>query len=206
MGWTVPPPAARAVVLEEALQVVPALLRGGEWNSAGDHFHARGAPLGRPAAQQPYVPVLVAGGGATTTLRLTARYGDANTMAAASWAGGAFTPEDVRAKFEVLRQRCDEAGRSYDAILRTTQGGYFLGNTEAEVASIRDAVMNDPVRSRIMQFLERVPIFFTPAHAIANLSALAQAGFQHFVVSGLDHRSIANFASRVLRPLLDKVA
>src|SRR5258708_39919073 len=111
MGWTVPPPAARAVVLEEALQLVPALLGGEEVHFAGDHFNVKGATLRRPAAQQPYVPALVAGGGATTTLRLTARYADANNMAAASWAGGAFTPEDVRAKFEGLRQRCDEAGR-----------------------------------------------------------------------------------------------
>ena len=206
MGLTFPPPAERAAVLEEALQVVPALLRGEEVHFAGDHFQVKGAALRPPAAQQPYVPFLVAGGGANTTLRLTARYADANNMAAASWAGGAFTPEDVRAKFEVLKERCHEAGRSYDAILRTTQVGYYLGSTEAEVASIRDEVMNDPVRSRIMQFLERVPMFCTPAQAIDHVSALKQAGFQHFVVSGLDSRSIETFASRVMRPLLDQVA
>ena len=106
----------------------------------------------------------------------------------------------------MLRQRCHEAGRSYDAILRTTQVGYYLGNTEAEAAAMRDAVMNDPARSRIMQFLERVPMFCTPAEAIDHLSALKGAGFQHFVVSGLDSRSIENFASRVMRPVLDQVA
>jgi len=123
-----------------------------------------------------------------------------------SWAGGAFTPDDVKAKFEVLRQRCHEAGRSYDAILRTTQVGYFLANTEAEAAAMRDALMNDPVRSRIMQFLEKVPMFCTPAQAIDHLSALKSAGFQHFVVNGSDSRSIENFASKVMRPLLDQVA
>ncbi len=206
MGLTFPPPAERAAVLEEALQVVPALLRGEEVHFAGDHFQVNGAALRPPAAQQPYVPVLVAGGGAKTTLRLTARYADANNMAAASWAGGAFTPEDAKAKFEVLRQRCHEAGRSYEAILRTTQVGYYLANTEAEAAAMRDAVMNDPARSRIMQFLERVPMFCTPAQAINHVSALKGAGFQHFVVGGLDSRSIENFASRVMRPLLDQVA
>jgi alkanesulfonate monooxygenase SsuD/methylene tetrahydromethanopterin reductase-like flavin-dependent oxidoreductase (luciferase family) len=181
-------------------------LRGEEVHFAGDHFQVKGATLRPPAAQQPYVPVLVAGGGAKTTLRLTARYADANNMAAASWAGGAFTPEDVRAKFEVLRQRCDEAGRSYDAILRTTQVGYFLANTDAEAAAMRDAVMNDPARSRIMQFLERVPMFCTPAQAIDHLAALTGAGFEHFVVNGSDSRSVENFASKVMRPLLDRVA
>src|SRR5258708_2398776 len=88
MGLTFPPPAERAAVLEEALQVVPPPLRGEEVHFAGDHFQVNGAALRPPAAQQPYVPVLVAGGGAKTTLRLTARYADANNMAAASWAGG----------------------------------------------------------------------------------------------------------------------
>jgi alkanesulfonate monooxygenase SsuD/methylene tetrahydromethanopterin reductase-like flavin-dependent oxidoreductase (luciferase family) len=206
MGLTFPPPAERAAVLEEALQVVPPLLRGEEVHFAGEHFQVKGAALRPPAAQQPYVPVLVAGGGAKTTLRLTALYADGNNMAAASWAGGAFTPDDVKAKFEVLRQRCHEAGRSYDAILRTTQVGYYLANTEAEVAAVRDAVTNDPVRGRIMQFLERVPMFCTPAQAIDHLSALREAGFQHFIVNGSDSRSIENFASKVMRPLLDRVA
>jgi alkanesulfonate monooxygenase SsuD/methylene tetrahydromethanopterin reductase-like flavin-dependent oxidoreductase (luciferase family) len=206
MGLTFPPPAERSAVLEEALQVLPALLRGEEVHFEGDHFQVKGAVLRPPAAQQPYVPVLVAGGGAKTTLRLTARYADANNMAAASWAGGAFTAQDVKAKFEVLSLRCDEAGRAYDAILRTTQVGYFLADTEAEAAAMRDVVMNDPARSRIMQFLERVPMFCTPAQAIDHLMALRGAGFQHFVVSGLDGRSIDNFASKVMRPLLDRVA
>src|ERR1700682_1202402 len=78
MGLAYPPPGERAAVLEEALQVVPALLRGEEVHFAGDHFRVQGAVLRPPAVQQPYVPVLVAGGGAKTTLRLTARYADAN--------------------------------------------------------------------------------------------------------------------------------
>jgi alkanesulfonate monooxygenase SsuD/methylene tetrahydromethanopterin reductase-like flavin-dependent oxidoreductase (luciferase family) len=202
MGLTYPPPAERAAVLEEALIVVPALLRGEEVRFAGDHFHVQGAVLRPPAVQQPYVPVLVAGGGAKTTLRLTALYADANNIGAASWAGGAFTPQDAQAKFEVLKQRCDEAGRPFDAVLRTTNVGFFLADTEAEAAALRDAVMNDPVRGRVMTFLERIPMFCTPGQAVEHLRGLRQAGFQHFIVSGVDTRSIERFASHVMRPML----
>jgi alkanesulfonate monooxygenase SsuD/methylene tetrahydromethanopterin reductase-like flavin-dependent oxidoreductase (luciferase family) len=206
MGLTYPPQAERAAVLEEALKVVPALLRGEEVRFAGDHFRVQGAQLRPPAVQQPYVPVLVAGGGAKTTLRLTALYADANNIGAASWAGGAFTPDDAQAKFEVLKQRCDEAGRPFDAILRTTQVGFFLADSEAEAAVMRDAVMNDPVRGRMMTFLERIPMFCTPSQAVEHLKGLRRAGFQHFIVGGSETRSIERFASQVMRPLLDGAA
>jgi alkanesulfonate monooxygenase SsuD/methylene tetrahydromethanopterin reductase-like flavin-dependent oxidoreductase (luciferase family) len=206
MGLKYPPPAERAAVLEEALQVVPALLRGEEVRFAGDHFHVTGAVLRPHATQQPYVPLLIAGGGAKTTLRLTALYADANNIGAASWAGGAFTPEDAERKFEVLKQRCDETGRPFDAILRTTQVGFILADSEVEAAAIRDAAMKDPVRSRMLTFLERVVTFCTPSQAIERLKGLRQSGFQHFIVTGQDTRSIERFASQVMRPLLDGAA
>src|SRR5258708_19723498 len=78
MGLTFPPPAERAAVLEEALQVVPALLRGEEVHFAGDHFHVKGATLRPPAAHQPYVPLLVPSARATPTLPPTPPYASAN--------------------------------------------------------------------------------------------------------------------------------
>ena len=206
MGLTYPPPVERAAVLEEALQVVPALLRGEEVRFAGDHFNVPGAVLRPPAVQQPYVPVLVAGGGAKTTLRLTARYADANNMGAASWAGGAFTTDDIERKFDVLKQHCDEARRPFEAILRTTQVGFFLANSEAEAAAMRDAVMKDPARSRMMTFLERIPMFCTPGQAIDHLQTLRRAGFQYFVGTGVETRSLERFASQVMRPMMDAAA
>lgn len=205
MGLPYPPPAERAAVLEEALQVLPQLLRGEEVRFAGAHVHVQGATLRPPAVQQPYVPLLVAGGGAKTTLRLTARYADAHNMGAASWAGGAFSPEDATRKFDVLKQHCAEAGRSFDAILRTTQVGFFLADSEAEAAATRDALMKDPVRGRMLAFLERTAMFCTPAHAVDHLAILRRAGFQHFIGGAVDTRSIERFAVQVMRPLLDRV-
>ena len=63
-----------------------------------------------PPVQQPYVPILVAGGGEQTTLRFAARYADAANLGAVSWAGGAFTPDDVRRKLAVLDGHLAEAG------------------------------------------------------------------------------------------------
>lgn len=80
LGLAYPPPKERAEVLEEQLKIIPALLRGERIES--------GATLNPAAPQKPYVPILIAGGGERTTLRLVRTYADASNLGAASWAGG----------------------------------------------------------------------------------------------------------------------
>ncbi|MHB8687714.1 MAG: hypothetical protein ACYDB4_11030 [Candidatus Dormibacteraceae bacterium] len=71
---------------------------------------------------------------------------------------------------------------------------------------MREAVMNDPARGRVMAFLERIPMFCTPAQAIDHLKALGRSGFQHFIVGGTETRTIERFASQVMKPLLEGAA
>jgi alkanesulfonate monooxygenase SsuD/methylene tetrahydromethanopterin reductase-like flavin-dependent oxidoreductase (luciferase family) len=92
-----------------------------------------------PPVQQPYIPLLIGGGGERTTLRYVAESADISSIAAASWAGGAYTPADAGRKFQVLQRRCEEAGRSYSSILRATQfGPLILAKTEAGVQAKLD--------------------------------------------------------------------
>jgi hypothetical protein len=64
-----------------------------------------------------------------------ATYGDAPNIGAASRAGGGFTPEDARHKFEVLERRCAEVGRDPRSILRTSiVGPCFLPKLKKPLA------------------------------------------------------------------------
>src|SRR3712207_1169280 len=69
LGLTWPPVRERQAALEDALRIIRPLLRGEQVTSQGEQFRANGAVLQPPPAQQPYVPILVAGGGERTTLR-----------------------------------------------------------------------------------------------------------------------------------------
>ena len=91
MGLAYPTIQERQVALEEAIGIIRPLLRGETVTFAGTHYRAEGAVL-RPLVQQPYIPLLIAGGGERTTLRYVAQYADMSSMAGASWAGGSTRP------------------------------------------------------------------------------------------------------------------
>ncbi len=141
------------------------------------------------------MPLLVAGGGERTTLRFVARYADASNIGAASWAGNAFTPEDARHKFEVLRGHCEEAGRPYETVLRTGLLGMFLSES---AEALRTKMEHVP--PQILGFFEQLPVIGTPEEAVPRVRAMLGAGFQYviFIVLPFDKESLQLLAERVL--------
>jgi alkanesulfonate monooxygenase SsuD/methylene tetrahydromethanopterin reductase-like flavin-dependent oxidoreductase (luciferase family) len=82
LGIAWPAAAVRQARLEETLRIVRPLLRGDTVTFDGEHVRAEGAVLDPPPVQQPYVPILVAGGGERTALRYVAEYADACNLGA----------------------------------------------------------------------------------------------------------------------------
>jgi F420-dependent oxidoreductase-like protein len=111
LGVPFPPLAERFERLEETLQILRQMLGGDAAPYSGKHYHLEHplnvpGPLRRP-------PILIGGAGEQKTLRLVARYADACNM---------FDQIDLAGKFDVLRRHCDEAGRPYEEIVKTTFG------------------------------------------------------------------------------------
>ena len=143
MGLAYPTIQERQVALEEAIGIIRPLLRGETVTFAGTHHQADGVVLRPPPVQQPYIPLLIAGGGERTTLRYVAQYADMSSMAAVSWAGGAYTLADAAHKFQVLQRRCEEAGRPYGSILRSTLfSPLILAETPAAIQAKLDQLQN----------------------------------------------------------------
>src|SRR5262249_51452231 len=117
--------------LGEALPVMRGMLHGEEPTAAGRRYHATRA-LNAPPPIQPRLPILVGGGGEQVTLRLVAKYADANNV------GG--TLDNVRRKEAILLEHCEREGRDPTEIERTTGRG---------VVVIRDS------RTEAQRFLER---------------------------------------------------
>jgi alkanesulfonate monooxygenase SsuD/methylene tetrahydromethanopterin reductase-like flavin-dependent oxidoreductase (luciferase family) len=178
MGLTYPPVQERQAALEEALRIIYPLLRGEMVTFAGTHYRADGAVLRPPPIQQPYIPLLIGGGGERTTLRYVAQYADASGLSAASWAGGAYTPADASRKFEVLQRHCEEAGRPYNSILRTTHFIPILADTEAQAQA-----KLEQYPKQMLAMLEQIVLAATPDQAIKRMQALIDVGFQYFIYS-----------------------
>lgn len=194
LGLDFPPTQQRQEALHDALRILRPLLRGEEVTYHGTHFKATGAAL-LPPPQQPSVPILVAGGGERTTLRYVAQYADASNLAAASWAGGAFTPGDAQRKFAVLRQHCAEAGRPYESVLRTTALVLRL----AETREAAEAKLNRLPPALLADF-QRMALAGTPEDAVAHIQGLVGVGFQYIVLGGgwVDLETLRLAAERVI--------
>lgn len=96
--------------LDEAVGLIRRLLDGETVTHVGRFYTMRDAVCA-PRPVQPRLPILIGGSGPTKTLRTTARYADL-------W-NGYGPPERIAATSEILRSRCTEVGRPFDAIERT---------------------------------------------------------------------------------------
>lgn len=196
MGLDYPAVENRQAALEEALQIIPPLLRGQPATFAGAHFQVREAALPFAAVQRPHVPILIGGGGARTTLRFVAQYGDASNLTPAPWGGGAYTAQDLARKYASLRRRCDEIGRPYESILRTMVfGPTALADTQAALEAKR-ARIPPP----LLAFAGQAALLGTPEDAVARVRPFIQAGCQYvmWLVTGGDTDTLELLNERVI--------
>jgi alkanesulfonate monooxygenase SsuD/methylene tetrahydromethanopterin reductase-like flavin-dependent oxidoreductase (luciferase family) len=113
-GYAGAPEAAseRLSRLEEACQVVKALLGNPRTTFRGRHFRLEDAPLEPKAVQRP-LPLLVGGGGERVTLRIAARWAD-------EWNGWG-DEATIRSKLRRLDEHCAAVGRDPRQIRRSAQ-------------------------------------------------------------------------------------
>ena len=136
LGFPFPPLKERFELLEEVLQLAhhmwlcdPALPPA---PFHGQHLHLA-EPLCSPhPVSQPHPPILIGGMGEKKTLRLVAEYADACNLFAG--AGNAV----LREKLDTLKGHCDDVGRPYEAIEKTTLATVHLAPGQMSAADVVD--------------------------------------------------------------------
>jgi len=127
-GVPLPPVAERYALLADALDLAHHMFAGGAEPFAGRRITASG-PVNRPLpVRRP--PILVGGMGERRTLPLVARYADACNLFDLPDGGAT-----VRARLDLLRRLCAEAGRPDEAVEKTITTALASGEDRASFAA-----------------------------------------------------------------------
>jgi F420-dependent oxidoreductase-like protein len=129
VGLGLPRPLAgdRFLKLEETLRIAKQMWAGDESPFKGRQYTLE-RPLNSPQPlAKPHPPILIGGGGEKKTLRLVAQYGDG-----CNFFGGPELPH----KMDVLRQHCDDVGRNFDDIEKTSMAGMDVAAVAKDPGSL----------------------------------------------------------------------
>ncbi len=174
--------------LGEALPIMRGMLHGERPTAAGPRYSATAVRNDPPPVQE-RLPLLIGGGGEQVTLKLVARYGDANNV------GGGF--ENVRRKEAILLRHCETVGRDPAEIERTTGiGTVIIRDSRAEADRVHAAMFE---RNGHADRWTDQPIG-TPEDVADRLLPFLDLGYRHFIAgfpSPHDEESMTRFATEV---------
>jgi F420-dependent oxidoreductase-like protein len=108
-GYGFPGPRDRLDNLEDALEVITAMMGPGRATYKGVHARIQDAINVPKPVQKPRVPIMVGGNGPNRTWRLAARYADELNL-------DGLSPEEVRKALPVIAGRCEEIGRDPESL------------------------------------------------------------------------------------------
>lgn len=200
-GYPFPKPSVRIGELREAVEIMQRLWTTDVVDYAGDHYTLEGGICRPRPVQDPHIPFWIAGGGEKLTLNVAARYAQYTNF------GG--TVDNFRHKSEILRGHCEDVGRDFDEIVRSTNFNVICAETEAEVAEKREWFTDHYTAFIGRERAEKtVANYFnggmvgTPDQLVEKLREWEQAGMtyaiSYFAGAAYDSSGIELFAREVI--------
>jgi len=195
-GYGFPERRDRMRAFREATQIMVKMWTEETPSFEGEYYQIHG-PINEPrGVQKPYPSLWIGGGGEQVTLKLVAQYGNACNV-------GAGNPEVIRSKLEVLRGHCEQLGRDYDSIIKSTNINIVFIKPGDDLASATEKVRATYGWS--VEELQRTMVVGTPEQVAERVQAAADAGANYIITYfprvAYDHEPLHIFAEQVV-PLL----
>ena len=180
--------------LGEALPIMRGMLHGERPTAAGPRYTTK-AVRNLPPPIQERLPLLIGGGGEQVTLKLVARYGDANNV------GGGLA--NVKRKEAILLQHCETVGRDPSEIERTTGlGTVIIRDSRAEAERVQREIF---AANGDAELWKDQPVG-TVEEVAERLAPFVELGYRHLIAgfpSPYDEESMTRLQTEV-RPLLER--
>ncbi|MCI0709406.1 MAG: TIGR03560 family F420-dependent LLM class oxidoreductase [Chloroflexi bacterium] len=135
-GIDYPSTSERFEQLEDTLQLAHALWSGDEASFEGQHVSAPKITNNPRPLSNPHPKILIGGMGPKKTLRMVAEYADACNWF--EWMGN----ERLQEAMDTLRGHCEDLGRDFDEIEKTSLGTVTLADGQDTVQSVIDRCRN----------------------------------------------------------------
>jgi F420-dependent oxidoreductase-like protein len=201
-GYGFPPVGERLGMLDEGVQIMRQAWTQGVSTLAGEHYQVDGAICRPLPVQHGGIPLWIAGGGETKTLRIAARYADYTNFDA--------TPETFTRKSEILAGHCRDLGRDFEEIVRSGNYNVVIGETDTDVrdklawivAHYEPLVPPDQLE-RYRNMFESGPLVGTPELIVQRLREAAAMGLSYAITNFVDlayDRSSADLFARQVVP------
>jgi F420-dependent oxidoreductase-like protein len=169
-GYGFPEVPVRMRMFKEACEIIHRMWTEDDVVFDGE-FYQIDRPINEPkGVSSPHPPFWIGGGGEKVTLRLVARWGDACNVFG--------DPDRLRRKFGVLRGHCEDLGRDYEEITRSTSINVFLleegEDPSSATAHARGGTSYDEYAKRFM--------VGTAEEIVERLHPKVEAGVNYFIV------------------------
>ncbi|HYU50810.1 MAG TPA: TIGR03560 family F420-dependent LLM class oxidoreductase [Candidatus Limnocylindria bacterium] len=180
--------------LDEAVEVMHAMVRGKEATARGPRYHVKNVRNDPPPIQA-HIPILIGGDGEKKTLHTVAKYADA-------WNTGGDI-EFVRHKDEVLRRWCDTVGRDESEIERTLGLGLVVIRDDMAAARRAEATIREHHPG-----YDEAGRLGSAAQIAESLVPYVELGFRHIFFDApapFDGETLERFVGEV-KPMLESAA
>jgi F420-dependent oxidoreductase-like protein len=124
-GYPFPKPSVRIGELREAVEIMERLWTEDVVTYHGTHYTLDGGICRPRPVQEPHIPFWIAGGGEQLTLNVAARY--------AQYTNFAGSLKNFDHKSAVLRGHCEDVGRDFEEITRSSNFNVICEETEAAI-------------------------------------------------------------------------
>ncbi|MGH3148444.1 MAG: LLM class F420-dependent oxidoreductase [Rubrobacter sp.] len=190
-GYGFPEVPVRMRMFKEACEIVHRMFTEDGPVFEGEFYKIDG-PINEPkGVQNPHPPIWIGGGGEKVTLKLVARWGDACNV-------GGGNPETIRHKLEVLKGHCEDLGRDYEEITRSTSINVYL----LEEGEDPEAATSEARGPKSYDEYSREFMVGTPEEISERLQPIVDAGVNYFIVYlprvAYDPAPVEKFAKQVI--------